>query len=84
MDESPTNEVAGGRTPAASFLNEAELDERLRAARDAALRRRSERLRSRATLAATRCAGLQERHATKLARLDRQFADLPESFPPPS
>jgi hypothetical protein len=66
-----------------NFLTEAELQERLRAGRDAALRRRSERLRARAAFAATRCVGLQERHATKLARLDRQLSDFPDPSPPP-
>ncbi|REF97851.1 hypothetical protein DFJ67_3858 [Asanoa ferruginea] len=68
---------------ASSFLTEAELQERLRAGRDAAVRRRSERLRLRAAFAATRCVGLQERHATKLARLDRELSDLADPGLPP-
>jgi hypothetical protein len=81
MDERAANDAGGSRT--VDLLTEAELAQRLRVARDAALRRRSERLRLRAAFAATRCIGLQERHATKLARLDRQLADLPEPSPPP-
>jgi hypothetical protein len=76
MDEKAANE-------AMNFLTEAELEERLRARRDAVLRRRSERSRLRAAFAATRCVGLQERHATKLARLDRQLSDPPTLRPPP-
>ncbi|MEV4532211.1 hypothetical protein AB0J82_00095 [Asanoa sp. NPDC049518] len=66
-----------------TYPTEDELDERLRAAVDAAARRRSERLRFRAAFTATRGAGLQLRHATKLARLDRELADVPEPIPPP-
>jgi len=68
---------------AMTYLSEDELNERLRAARDAAAARRSERVRVRAAFAAVRVAGLQERHATKLARLDRELADLPDPIPPP-
>jgi hypothetical protein len=65
-----------------TYLTEDELNERLRAAKDAAAQRRSERLRHRATFAATRGAGLQQRHATKLARLDRELSDPPIRTPP--
>ncbi|HEV7709595.1 MAG TPA: hypothetical protein VGP16_15460 [Asanoa sp.] len=83
MDERAANGAGGELPRTMNFLTEAELAERLLAARDAALRRRSERLRQRAAFAATRCVGLQERHATKLARLDRQLSDLPDPSSPP-
>lgn len=66
-----------------TYLTGDELNERLRAATAAAAQRRSERLRLRATFAATRGVGLQQRHATKLARLDREVSDPPDPIPPP-
>ncbi|GAA1890588.1 hypothetical protein [Asanoa iriomotensis] len=66
-----------------SFLTEDEMNERLRAARDAAARRRSERQRLREAFAATRRVGLQLRVATKLARMDRELADVHDPIPPP-
>lgn len=66
-----------------TYLTEEELNDRLRAARDAAARRRSERVRLREAFAAIRGAGLQQRHATKLARLDRELSDLPDPSSPP-
>jgi hypothetical protein len=65
-----------------TYLTEDELDERLRAATAAAAQRRSERLRLRAAFAATRGVGLQQRHATKLAHLDRELSDPPDPIPP--
>ncbi|SNT64722.1 hypothetical protein SAMN05421812_11811 [Asanoa hainanensis] len=66
-----------------TYPTEDEMNERLRAGVDAAARRRSERHRCRAAFAATRGAGLELRHATKLAHLDRELADLPDPTPPP-
>jgi hypothetical protein len=66
-----------------TYLTEDELNQRLRAAAEVAAQRRSERLRLRASFAAVRGMGLQERHATKLARLDRERSDRPGPIPPP-
>lgn len=66
-----------------TYLTEDEMNERLRLARDAAARRRSERVRLRADFAASRSVGLQLRLATKLARLDRELADPPDPVTPP-
>ncbi|MDG4823598.1 hypothetical protein O7635_17225 [Asanoa sp. WMMD1127] len=66
-----------------TYLTDDELNARLAAARAAAAQRRTERTRRRAAFAENRTLGLQIRHATRLARLDRELADMPEPLPPP-
>jgi hypothetical protein len=66
-----------------TYLSEDELNERLRVASEAAARRRSERSRVREAFATSRGVGLQLRQATKLARLDRETADIPDPTAPP-
>ena len=56
-----------------TYLTESEMRERLRAAVESAARRRAVRQRSRAERAITRRYGLQYRHASKLARMDREL-----------